>query len=79
MPAHKGVPHPNAGFSCRRRPEICARGHRVARTLINATITLDDETFTEIRQRAMKARRSFCAEVRDLLEIGLETVKAAEA
>jgi hypothetical protein len=73
----KGVPHPNAGFSCRRRPAICARGRRVCQTLRRASITLDDQTFAEIRKRAVKARFSLCAEVRNLLEIGLETVKAA--
>jgi plasmid stability protein len=40
-------------------------------------VTLDDETFEEIAARARAARHSFCAEVRDLLEVGLETAKAA--
>lgn len=41
-------------------------------------IAFDDETFDEIAERALTHKRSFAAEVRDLVEIGLETEKAEE-
>jgi hypothetical protein len=38
-------------------------------------IAFDDETFDEIADRAQAANHSFNAEVRELVEIGLETIK----
>lgn len=38
--------------------------------------SFDDETFGEINARAEAANRSFSAQVLDLVEVGLETLKA---
>lgn len=58
-------------------PEFVARGQAVGCTMRKTNILLDDETFDEIAARAKKLRHSFCAEARDLIEIGLETLKLA--
>jgi hypothetical protein len=38
-------------------------------------ITLDDETFSAVRSRALEQRTSFAEQVRILVEWGLETVE----
>lgn len=52
-----------------------AQGYRRNETERRIVIGFDDETFAEIKQRAVKSRTSFAAEVRLLVETGLETVK----
>lgn len=41
----------------------------------DTSIRFDMETFEEIRQRAIKKKTSFGAEIRMLVELGLETEK----
>lgn len=56
-----------------------ANGVRRHKTdLLRIVISLDDETFGEIRARAEKQGCSFAAEARLLIEIGLETLKQDE-
>lgn len=38
-------------------------------------ILIDDETFAEVRARAVKKRRSFAWVIRELVALGLETSK----
>lgn len=45
----------------------------------DTSVRLDMETFEEVRQRAMERGNSFGAEIRSLIEIGLETLKADES
>lgn len=40
-------------------------------------VSLDDETFEQVKRRAVLAGHSFAAEVRLLVEMGLETMKEA--
>lgn len=55
----------------RTAPKI-ARGlaHGVWRRVV---IALDDETFSQVRRRAVTAGHSFAEEIRVLVELGLET------
>lgn len=77
MSARRGVPNLNGGnLRGSRGGRWVAKGQRVSETMIKTNVTFDDETFEEIRARAVKRKHSFCAEMRDLAEIGLETVKA---
>lgn len=73
----KGVPNPNAGNFEGRRKSV-AKGQR-AGCNVQAKIGFDDETFAEIRARALAAGIGFSREVRELVELGLETLKLAEA
>lgn len=41
-------------------------------------VTFDDETFNEVRSRALKAGTSFAEQARQLVEFGLETVRSSE-
>jgi hypothetical protein len=57
-------------FTARRsRP---ARGTRRG-TTARLVVTFDDETFAEIRARAVKAGTSVAEQIRQLVEFGLET------
>ena len=63
-------------------PHLCtARGHvergRKPDAMLKVAISLDSETFCQVRSRAVKAGQSFAAEVRDLIEWGLEADNAA--
>lgn len=42
-------------------------------------ISMDTETFAEVRGRARKAGHSFAEEARILIEMGLETMKMEQA
>lgn len=59
-------------------PERICKGKRHRGELI-ATIAFDDETFAELRRMAVKRCRSFGFIVREVLEIGLETLKLDES
>lgn len=56
-----------------------ANGHQFTPELRKAVLCIDNETFDEIRARAVKGGRSFAAEVREIIEIGLETLRQDEA
>lgn len=47
----------------------CKAGRRIV-------VLFDDETFEEVRKRAVAQRQSFAAAVRELVEFGLEDVKS---
>jgi hypothetical protein len=57
-----------------------AKGYRYkkADSFVKTVILLDPETFAQVQERALKANTSFAAQVRELLEIGLETVSIDE-
>lgn len=54
-----------------------AKGHRVSETMISVNTTFDDVTFLEIAEMAKRAKKSFCAMQRFVVEVGLETLKMA--
>jgi hypothetical protein len=62
-------------------PDAVAKGHK--RTsgceYRKTVITLDDETFDEIRAGAIANKCSFAAQARMLIEVGLETLRLEEA
>jgi hypothetical protein len=73
----RGVPNPNAGNrNGARSPLRAAKGQAISETMIAVKICVDDETFGEIAEMARSHDRSFSAEARDIMEIGLETLKA---
>lgn len=52
-----------------------ARGCRRGQEIVEVGIKMDVETFTELRERALRERTSLAQQVRIMVEIGLETVK----
>lgn len=50
--------------------------HKCIRRIV---VSFDDETFEEIRQRAVKAGTSFAEQVRLLVEFGMESAEFAPA
>jgi len=54
-----------------------ARGHchRGSSTMLKTVILLDDETFQDVRDGALRNGCSFAAQARMLIEVGLETLK----
>lgn len=56
-------------------PARVARGHAKGEVNRKCVILLDNETFDEVRERAIASKTSFAAEARVLIEIGLETMK----
>jgi hypothetical protein len=63
-------------FSCARAASAVAKGHFSHNGSRKVVVLLDDDTFDEIRDRAVRAGTSFAAQVRMLTEVGLETLKA---
>lgn len=59
-------------------PDRVARGHARGELQRKCVVLLDDETFNEVRARAIAAKTSWAAEVRSLIEVGLETMKEGE-
>lgn len=54
---------PSKGFRCKRS------------SLFRVTIGLDEDTFNELRSKALKDTMSLASVIRDYIEIGLETEK----
>ncbi len=61
------------GFSHKYRPVAGCR-HRGGD--LRVIVSFDDDTFTEINDGARKNDCSFSSQVRMLIEVGLETIKA---
>jgi hypothetical protein len=58
------------------RSELVARGNPYREGSRKTVVILDDDTFGEVRQRAVANGCSFAAEARMLIEVGLEALKA---
>lgn len=58
------------------RVALGGRRHHCSKGMLKVVIVLDEETFEEVRNRAIAAHGSFAAQARNLIEIGLETMKA---
>lgn len=68
---------PGAQSNRRYRPGHIAKGHAWAGDSRKVVILLDEETFAEVRERALAAESSFAAQARMLIEVGLEELKRA--
>lgn len=62
-------------------PDAVAKGHRDPRRgeYRRIVISMDDDTFEEVRAGAIVNRCSFTAQARMLIEVGLETLKMEQA
>jgi len=78
-----GKPNRSGRIGERGRPgNLCrqaARGVATPAGEVQVVCAFDPETFAEIREMAVRTRTSFRAQVRLLVEFGLEDIKLADA
>ena len=66
---------PGVFRECAKKPPARGHKHRGKSTMLKTVILLDDETFSDVRDGALRNSCSFAAQARMLIEVGLETLK----